>query len=80
MSSKSYDLIRNFDNKFFMIFYLFFCFFLIEVSTNDTCVSLYVGALIFDKIDQLSSICLRKTVNIPRLLNNQSLKIEQANF
>ena len=48
--------------------------------TIDTGISLYVEALISDKIDQLSSICLRKTVNVSRLLNDQALQFELANF
>ena len=47
--------------------------------TNDTSASLYLRALIFDKIDQLSSIGLRKTLNVSMLLNDQFLKIEYTN-
>ena len=59
-----------------MIFLTKLKFFPIKVFTINDGVGLYVGALIFDEIDQLSSICLRKTVNVSRLLNDQALQFE----
>ena len=66
----------NFAQELCMTFSQIYIFFVIKLFINDTGANLYIRALIFDELDQLSPIGLRKTMNIQKLLNDQFWKIQ----